>query len=124
VLRNTGFRVLVVDDELEMTSMVADELEFRGYEVLALQSGREALRRLEHEAFDALITDLRMPDVDGLSLLRASRALDPTRPVIVMTGHVAIDAALEALDRGAFRYVVKPFRPSHLVELLEAALER
>ncbi len=115
-------RVLVVDDEFEMAAMVADELGDRGYGAVALRYGREALVRLEHEAFDALITDLRMPDVDGLSLLRASRALDPSRPVIVMTGHMAIDTALEAVNQGAFHYVIKPFNLAHLVELLEEAL--
>jgi DNA-binding NtrC family response regulator len=113
---------LVVDDEFEMAAMVADELGDRGYGAVALRYGREALVRLEHEAFDALITDLRMPDVDGLSLLRASRALDPSRPVIVMTGHMAIDTALEAVNQGAFHYVIKPFNLAHLVELLEEAL--
>jgi len=122
VLPERVARVLVVDDEFEMAAMVADELGDRGYGAVALRYGREALVRLEHEAFDALITDLRMPDVDGLSLLRASRALDPSRPVIVMTGHMAIDTALEAVNQGAFHYVIKPFNLAHLVELLEEAL--
>jgi DNA-binding NtrC family response regulator len=115
-------RVLVVDDEFEMAAMVADELGDRGYGAVALRYGREALTRLKNEPFDALITDLRMPEVDGLSLLRASRALDPSRPVIVMTGHMAIGTALEAVNQGAFHYVIKPFNLAHLVELLEDAL--
>jgi DNA-binding NtrC family response regulator len=122
VLRERRHRILVVDDELEMAAMVTDELNDRGYSAVALRSAREALERLEHERFDALITDLRMPDIDGLRLLRASRALDPSRPVLVMTGHMAIDTALEAVNQGAFHYVIKPFNLSHLVELLEDAL--
>jgi DNA-binding NtrC family response regulator len=117
-----ALRVLVVDDELEMAAVIADELDERGYSAVALRSGREALERLKHEHFDALVTDLRMPGVDGIGLLRASRALDPTRPVIVMTGHGAIDTALEAATQGAFHYLTKPFSPSHLVDLLETAL--
>ncbi len=117
-----SLRVLVVDDELEMAAMVADELADRGYTAVALRFAREALERMKQEAFDALITDLRMPDIDGLTLLRASRALDPSRPVIVMTGHMAIDTALEAVNQGAFHYVIKPFSLAHLAELLESAL--
>jgi DNA-binding NtrC family response regulator len=115
-------RILVVDDELEMAAVIADELGDRGYSAVAIRSGREAIERLRHEPFDALVTDLRMPDVDGLRLLRVSRALDPSRPVIVMTGHGAIDTALEAAGQGAFHYLTKPFSLTHLVELIESAL--
>jgi DNA-binding NtrC family response regulator len=122
VLRDGPFRILVVDDELEMAALVADEMVERGYVAVALRYGRDAIERLRLERFDALITDLRMPDVDGLALLRASRALDPSRPVIVMTGHMAIDTALEAVNQGAVHYVIKPFNLSHLVKLVEDAL--
>lgn len=122
MLRDGPFRILVVDDELEMAALVADEMVERGYVAVALRYGRDAIERLRLERFDALITDLRMPDVDGLALLRASRALDPSRPVIVMTGHMAIDTALEAVNQGAVHYVIKPFNLSHLVKLVEDAL--
>ncbi len=114
--------VLVVDDELEMAEMIADELRDRGYGVVALNSSVEALDFLKRENFDMLITDLRMPHVDGLSLLRASRKLDPSRPVIVITGHGAIDTALEAHRQGAFQYLTKPFSLVHLLDLMRAAL--
>ena len=116
-----SFRVLV-GDELEMAAMIVDELGDRGYRAVALRSGQEAIERLRGEHFDALITDLRMPGVDGLLLLRASRELDPSRPVIVMTGHGAIDTALEAARHGAFHYLTKPFSLTSLVELLATAL--
>jgi|HubBroStandDraft_2_1064218.scaffolds.fasta_scaffold223512_2 DNA-binding NtrC family response regulator len=115
-------RVLVVDDEFEMATMIADELEDRGYTTLALCSGREALMRVQRESFDAIVTDLRMPDIDGLELLRKSQDLDPSRPVIVMTGHSAMETALEANRQGAYHYITKPFSLSTLVRLLEAAL--
>jgi len=123
VPHKTPLRVLVVDDDLEMAAMVADELGDRGYTAVALRLAREAVELLTDGTFDALITDLRMPHIDGLTLLRASRALDPSRPVIVMTGHMAIATALEAVNEGAFHYVIKPFNLSHLVELLEEALQ-
>jgi DNA-binding NtrC family response regulator len=117
-------RILVVDDEFEMAVMIAEELGDRGYRALALRSGREALKRLHTDQFDALITDLRMPDVDGLQLLTASRALDPSRPVILMTGHGGIGTALEASRHGVYHYVTKPFSPARLVQLLDEALGR
>jgi DNA-binding NtrC family response regulator len=120
--RKAVLRILVVDDDIEMAAVIVDELCERGYSAVALRSGREAIERLRHESFDALVTDLRMPDVDGLRLLRTSRELDPSRPVIVMTGHGAIDTALEAACQGAYHYLTKPFSLGHLVELIEAAL--
>lgn len=115
-------RVLVVDERSEMAELVSEVLAERGYDAVASASGRTAIERLRHERFDAVITDLRMRDVDGLSVLAASRALDPTRPVIVMTAHAALHTALLAFDYGAYRYVTKPFRVAALAQLLDQAL--
>ena len=117
-------RILVVDDGHEMAEMIADDLSDRGYAAVALTSGREALRCLREERVDALVTDLRMPEVDGLQLLRVSRALDPSRPVIMMTAHGTLDTAVEANGEGAFHYLLKPFRLDALVRVLERALKR
>ncbi|HEX8907581.1 MAG TPA: response regulator, partial [Anaeromyxobacteraceae bacterium] len=116
-------RVLVVDDRLEMAEMLADGLAERGFEPIALASAREAAARLEAERVDAVVTDLRMPDMDGLELLAASRRLDPARPVIVMTAFGAIDTAIESIRRGAYHYLTKPFRQEELVIFLERALD-
>ena len=87
-------RILVADDNLEMARSVADGLRDRGYEVADVGSGREALDLLSREPFDALVTDLRMPEIDGLTLIAHWRRLDPDRPVITMTASSAIDLAL------------------------------
>jgi DNA-binding NtrC family response regulator len=115
-------RVLVVDDKREMADMIADDLCDRGYEGLASSSGREALRILGTERIDALVTDLRMPEIDGLALLRASRELDPLRPVILMTAFEALDTAIEASEHGVCQYLTKPFRLDVLARLLEQAI--
>jgi DNA-binding NtrC family response regulator len=115
-------RILVVDDQPDMAEMLADDLSNRGYEAVATTSGRVALRKLKCERFDALVTDLRMPEIDGLALLRASHRLDPSRPVIVMTAHGTLDTAVEASGRGAYHYLTKPFRLEELVRLIELAL--
>jgi two-component system response regulator HydG len=116
-------RVLVVDDKLEMAEMLADGLSDRGFDAVALASSREALLKLEAERVDALVTDLRMPEVDGLALLAASRRLAPTRPVIVMTAFGAIDTAIESIRQGASHYLTKPFKLEELVVFLERALD-
>jgi two-component system response regulator HydG len=115
-------RILVVDDRPEMAEMIAEDLAERGYEVVASSSGREALRLLNTERFDALVTDLRMPEVDGLTLLAASLGLDPSRPIIVMTAHGTLDTAVEATGSGAYHYLTKPFRLDALSRLLREAL--
>jgi two-component system response regulator HydG len=115
-------RVIVVDDREDMAVMIAEVLCDRGYEGLALSSGREALRVLRTERVDAMITDLRMPEVDGLALLDASRRLDPSRPVILMTAYGTLETAMDSSGRGAFRYLTKPFRIEALVRVLQQAL--
>jgi two-component system response regulator HydG len=117
-------RILVVDDQPDMAEMLADDLSNRGYDAVATSSGRDALKKLKSQRFDALVTDLRMPELDGLALLRASHKLDPSRPVIVMTAHGTLDTAVEASGRGAYHYLTKPFRLEELVRLIELALGR
>jgi len=103
-------RVLVVDDHLEMVRLLADQLEDEGYEVELAASGAAALAAAGKVFPDVVLTDLRMDGVDGLDVLEGVRALDPTIPVIIMTGFGAIDSAIEAIKRGAFHYFTKPFR--------------
>jgi two-component system response regulator HydG len=116
-------RVLVVDDHLSMAETLADGLFENGYDAVALSSSREAAERLVGEPFDALVTDLRMPGVDGLELLKISRAAAPARPVIVMTAYSAVESAIESIRQGAFHYLTKPFKLDELVLFLKRALE-
>jgi two-component system response regulator HydG len=114
-------RVLVVDDNLEMARTIADGLSERGYDAVALGSGRELLERLPAEKVDAIVTDLRMPDVDGLQVLARSRELAPERPVIVMTAYSAIDSAVQSIRQGAYHYLTKPFKQDELALFLDRA---
>jgi two-component system response regulator HydG len=116
-------RILIVDDHMSMAETVADGLIENGYDALALASSKEAARRLVEEPFDALVTDLRMPEIDGLELLRISRAAAPSRPVIVMTAYSAVDSAIESIRQGAFHYLTKPFKVDELALFLSRALE-
>jgi two-component system response regulator HydG len=117
-------RVLVVDDRAEMAETIADALQDHGYDGVAVTSGHDALRALGSERVDAVVTDLRMPGIDGLAVLEASRRLDPSRPVIVMTAYGSLDTAIESSGRGAAQYLIKPFRIEALVRILEDAFAR
>lgn len=116
-------RVLVVDDDLEMARTLAEGLGDRGYDAVAVASGAEAILLLRDESFDAMVTDLRMPRVDGLELLAASLRLDPGRPVIVMTAFSAVDTAVESIRQGAYHYLTKPFKQDELAIFLGRALD-
>lgn len=114
-------RVLVVDDHLAMAETLADGLSERGYEAKPIDSSSEAARTVQD--FDVLVTDLRMPNLDGIALLDVSKQLDPGRPVIIMTAYSAVDSAIESIRRGAYHYLTKPFKVDELALFVERALE-
>ena len=111
-------RILVVDDKIEMARTIADGLLDRGYDAVAAGGGQEAIDLLASDRIDAVITDLRMPGVDGIAVLAASRRVDPQRPVIVMTAYSAIDSAIESIRQGAYHYLTKPFKLDELTIFL------
>jgi DNA-binding NtrC family response regulator len=107
-------RVLVVDDELRLGKLASEMLELDGHEVVRAGGGREALVRLAAERFDVVVTDLRMPEVDGLAVLRAARALAAPPEVVLMTAFGTAESAVEAMRAGAADYVTKPFSMDEL----------
>jgi two-component system response regulator AtoC len=118
-------RVLVVDDERRMVESLVGYLKMDDIEALSAGGGEEALRLLEESLFDAVVTDLRMPGMDGLSLLKWVREEGPSLPVIVMSAHGEVRDAVEAMKLGAYDYLVKPFDPDELVlRLRKAVAER
>jgi two-component system, NtrC family, response regulator HydG len=116
-------RVLVVDDQMDLAETLSEGLADRGFEAIACSSSGVAAQRLSTEPFDALVTDLRMPDVDGMGLLALSRELAPGRPVVVMTAYGAIETAVDAIRRGAYHYLTKPFALDELALFLGRALD-
>jgi two-component system response regulator HydG len=116
-------RLLLVDDDLDMLEALADGIGEHGFEVIAARSAEAALGHLAEERYHVMVTDLRMGGADGLTLLGQARALDPELPVIVMTAYGAIDTAIEAVRRGAFHYLTKPFRVNELVIYVRRACE-
>jgi EAL domain-containing protein (putative c-di-GMP-specific phosphodiesterase class I) len=114
-------RVLVVDDEQLVLRVMERALRRKGYEVDACTSATDALQRLQHRAYDVVLSDIRMAEMDGIALLRAARALDADVPVILVTGGPSVDTAVEAVEHGAFRYLIKPIKVSEVVEVVRRA---
>ena len=114
-------RILLVDDEVDVARSLTRVLAQWGYEVTTASDGSEALERIASATFDVIVSDLRMPQVDGLTLLRAIRGRDLDVPVVFMTGVPSLETAIEAMEHGAFRYLVKPVDPAKLIEIVERA---
>ncbi len=119
----TSAQLIVVDDEVAHMRALCDTLGFEGYEVRGFHSPNDALRALGENQCDLLLTDLMMPEMDGIELFRAARAVDPDIAGVIMTGHGTIDTAVEALQIGALDYVLKPFRLNVILPVIARALE-
>ena len=114
-------RVLVVDDEQSLRKVLAATLQREGYEVQVAVDGEEALAALDRDGADVVVTDLVMPKMDGLSLLRKVVSRHPDIPVIVVTAHGRVDSAVEAMKAGAFDFVTKPFETADLKAIIAKA---
>jgi nitrogen regulation protein NR(I) len=114
-------RVLVVDDEQSLRKVLAATLQREGYEVSVCGDGEEAISALERDGADVVVTDLVMPRMDGLTLLRKVVARHPDVPVIVVTAHGRIDSAVEAMKAGAFDFLAKPFDHGELKAIIAKA---
>ncbi|HID93922.1 MAG TPA: sigma-54-dependent Fis family transcriptional regulator, partial [bacterium (Candidatus Stahlbacteria)] len=117
-------RILVVDDEPIVCKSCLKILNDLGYEVETVQSGQEALERVEKEPFDIVIVDLKMPGISGMEVLKTIRETYPDIIVIMITGYSTVETAVEAMKLGAFDYIPKPFTPDELSIRIEKALER
>src|SRR5687767_10438643 len=116
--------LLFVDDEPALRSLMAERLSERGYEVVEAESGERAAELLDRFAFDVVITDLRLPGIDGTRVIEAARERYPGIVAIVITGYGTVKDAVEAIKRGASDFVAKPFQFDELVHVLEKALEQ
>jgi two-component system response regulator HydG len=114
-------RALIVDDVVDMAETIARDLESAGFATETAASGPSALARFMAAPADVVVTDLRMKGGDGMELLSALKAADPTVPVVIMTAFGAVENAVEAMQRGAFHYITKPFALDALRALCERA---
>jgi len=116
-------QILVVDDEPNLRRVLSAQLERDGYDVHTAEDGEQALSILREHHLDLVITDLRMPKIDGMDLLRRVVALDDELPVVMLTAHGTVDNAVEALKTGAFDYITKPFDQVEVRTIVRKALK-
>ncbi|MBI3307677.1 MAG: response regulator, partial [Candidatus Omnitrophica bacterium] len=116
--------ILVVDDELGMRDLLSLELKGQGYQVSVAENGKEATEIIRKQKFDLVISDLSMPQMDGITLLQNIKEVDPELEVIMATGHGTIESAVKAMKNGAYDFILKPFNLDELSLLIEKALEK
>jgi len=114
-------RVLIVDDEKEFVELVSERLTMRDYDVTTAFSGEEALETVKEYNFDIVVLDVLMPGIDGIETLREIKRIKPLTEVILLTGHAAVDTAIEGMRLGAYDYLTKPCEISDLVGKLDKA---
>lgn len=117
------FKVLIVEDDLRMRSFLKELLEKQGYSVTCSPDGKNALLFIKEHAFDVILTDLKMPELDGMELISCAKEECPYTPVVMLTAFATVDSAVEAMKIGAYDYIQKPFEPDILLLTVKRAAE-
>lgn len=115
-------KILVIDDEEIVRISCKKCLNPEGYEVSAAQNGLEGLRLIEETRYDLILTDLKMPDMDGMEFLSKIKERQPGTKVIMITGYSTVENAVAALKQGAYNYIEKPFTPDTLIKAVTEAI--
>jgi len=114
-----ALKVLVVDDEQDIVEVIQDRLEAYGFHVITAGTGLEALKKLSTERFDGIFLDVKMPEMGGIEALQEIRKRDKKIPIIIITSSSTREAAIEAIDKGANDYILKPFEWEELKSKIE-----
>src|SRR5688572_9163872 len=117
-------KVLIVDDEIDVLDLCKRILESQGYQVTSAHNGHEAIDIARHEHFDLLLTDIKMPGIEGLDIAQALKASDPGIICVTMTGFSTMDMAINALKLGIDEFILKPFTPKELSLAISKAMEK
>ena len=117
------FRLIVVDDEKPQLEALCSLLQDAGFEVKGFSEPAPALKHLKSQSFDVLLTDLRLPGMDGIELVQRARQIDPDLSAVLMTGHGSIKTAVDAMKLGVLDYILKPFKVSELMPVVNRAIE-
>jgi two-component system, NtrC family, response regulator GlrR len=116
-------KILVVDDDANLLELVKMRLESAGYDVAAMLEGGNAMAAVKTQSFDLCLLDLMLSDRDGIALMEEVHGVNPDLPAIILTAHGTIESAVEAMRKGAYSYLTKPFEPQDLLLQIERALD-
>ncbi len=116
-------KILVVEDEKDIQDVLAEALKIWGYETVVANNGEEGLHKFNEQNFSMVITDIRMPVMDGLTMLKKIKEKKPFMPILVVTGYPSVDSAVESLMKGADYYIVKPINMDDLHAKIGKAFE-
>ncbi len=116
-------KALVIDDEQVVLDSVSKILTEENYEVDVSLSGREGLKQAIQKDYDIVLTDIRMPDIGGMRVLRDIKRAKPSLPVVIITGYATVQSSVQAMKLGAADYIEKPFTPDQLLKAVDSALE-
>ncbi|MFC6491244.1 sigma-54-dependent Fis family transcriptional regulator, partial [Nitratireductor sp. GCM10026969] len=117
-------QILLVDDEEELRRSAAQSLDLAGFTVTGLDGAERALERVGYGFNGIVVTDIRMPGIDGMTLMSRIREIDADIPVILITGHGDVQLAVKAMREGAYDFIEKPFKAQHLGDIAARALDR
>ncbi len=115
-------RVMIVDDEEDLVSILVERLQFRGYQAEGVLSGKEAIAKAAVQEFDIAVIDVKMPEINGIETLRRLKKIKPSMKVILLTGHGCEAEGEEGLAEGAFDYLIKPVNIEEITAKINSAL--
>ncbi len=121
---NATHKILVIDDEAIIREGLRQALTMEGYQVTAAQNGKVGMEKLQNDNFSVVISDLKMPIMGGIEVLKTISVLQPNVPVIIITGFATVDSAVDAMKNGAFEYLTKPFLPDQIIEKVQSAIKK
>lgn len=114
--------ILIVDDEEDLTATLVERLEIRGFNAVAVQTGKEALQQIGNNNFDVIVLDIKLKGEDGVEVMKQIKQIKENLPVILLTGHMSKEANEEGLQAGAIDYIIKPIDIEDLIIKLREAV--
>lgn len=124
IKRDENFRILIVDDNTELREILEEYLHDEAGQIDGASNGREALAKHSQAPYDLIITDLNMPEISGMEMIKSIKQENDITEFIIVTGYASLDSAVEAVKMGAFDYIVKPFRMEELKVVVKNARDK
>lgn len=121
-MMNKSLKILLVDDEEDLTATLVERLDIRGFKAVAVQTGEEALEQVRDNNFDVVVLDIKLKGEDGVDVMKRIKQIKEDLPVILLTGHMSKEASEEGLEAGAIAYIIKPIDIEDLILKLREAV--